>query len=102
VDTLSRIDVDGFIQKIITETKIREKVIMAQKKDSELGKEIERNPKYEMIDRILYWKHKKKNTGEKESKLIILKRMKRLLMEKNHDLLMGGRLELKRTYVRLI
>jgi hypothetical protein len=54
VDALSRINVDKFIQKIITETRIREKVKKAQKKDSELRKEIEGNPRYEMIDKILY------------------------------------------------
>jgi hypothetical protein len=41
VDALSRIDVDGFIQKIITETRIRKKVKKAQKKDSELRKKIQ-------------------------------------------------------------
>jgi hypothetical protein len=101
VDTLSKIDVDGFIWKIITETKIREKVKKAQEKDSELRKKIEGNPRYEMIDRILYWKHKKKDMGEEESKLVIPKRMRRSLMEENHDLLMESHLGLKKTYVRL-
>jgi hypothetical protein len=97
VDALSRIDVDGFIWKIITETKIREKVKKAQKEDSELRKEIEGNPRYKMIDRILYWKHKKKDMGEEELKLVISKKIKRSLMEENHDLLMGSHLGLKRT-----
>jgi hypothetical protein len=54
-----------------------------------------------MIDGILYWKHKKKDMREEKSKLVIPKRMRRSLMEENHDLLMGSHLRLKRTYVRL-
>jgi hypothetical protein len=86
---------------IVEETGLREKVKVAQQKDLELEKQIRENPRYQVIEGIIYWNHNKESNGKEEWKLVIPKELRRSLMEENHDSLMGSHLGLKRTYARM-
>ena len=76
---------------------INEKVKLAQQKDLGLEKQIRENPRYQVIEGIIYWNHNKESNGKEEWKLVIPRELQSFLLVVFFDSLMGSHLGLKRT-----
>jgi hypothetical protein len=76
------------------------KVKLAQEEDEELEK-LKKKENYQQIDGIWYWKQPWNEIRKEQFRLVILRRLRKTLLEENHDSLMGSHLGIKRTYAKL-
>jgi hypothetical protein len=56
-------------------------------KELKIWQKAKNNPLYEEIQNILYWKYHNKITGEKWLELVVSEKLKRIVLEENHALL---------------